>query len=615
MGELPESKYNKTDIEEIEIVPVMTKIYETMGLSYARGRGVLDQKYKEKDDKNKMIKIKLGKSSTTDHDPRQFVDKPSTNLEKLHFIIGSGILRPYLRDEIYCQIMKQLTNNSSRPSHARGWLLMSLCLGCFAPTERLTKTLKNFLRNGPASYGPYCEDKLRRTLLNGTRQQPPSWMELTAAKSKKPIMITVTFMDGTTKSLLCDSATTTRELTKSLSDTINLTDTFGFSLFIALFDHVESIGSGNDHVMDAISRFEQIVKKDGAQERHAPWRIFFRKEIFSPWHKADEDKVATNLIYHQICRGVKFGEYKFDSDEKMADLAAKQYYIEFGTDISGSKVMPAVPQWIPDRVLSKKSPSKWAALIVDRHKQGEHVRGRWEPQMVKDHIVNRARFHWSILFSRFYEIMPMGPDAEALLGPKTKGIVAMNFAGIMVFTQSEKLLLRIDFVELSGISVSRNLDDVAIAFIVTTIQGKDYQFGSQNCADVRELVTTFMEGLRTRSKYVVAMQKNPDKVASGEDGSKFLKFKKGDLIMLDEPAGNNLLTSSWASGTNSTTAESGDFPADCVWVLPTLTKPSSVTLDLFKMSKSELESLSSRAPQNQEGFLNFSFKFGILYFV
>ena len=57
-----------------------------------------------------------------------------------------------------------------------------------------------------------------------------------------------------------------------------------------------------------------------------------------------------------------------------------------------------------------------------------------------------------------------------------------------------------------------------------------------------------MEGLRTRSKYVIAMQANPDKVGGGSEASKFLKFKKGDLIMLDEPAGQNLLTSSWASG-------------------------------------------------------------------
>lgn len=145
-----------------------------------------------------------------------------------------------------------------------------------------------------------CADRLRyfvRSALISTRAK--------AVKSKKPIMITVTFMDGSTKSLLCDSATTTRELTKGLADTVGITDTFGFSLFIAIFDKVASIGSGSDHVMDAVSQFEQIAKTNGAQERHAPWRIFFRKELFTPWHKPAEDKISSNLIYQQICRGVK----------------------------------------------------------------------------------------------------------------------------------------------------------------------------------------------------------------------------------------------------------------------------------------------------------------------
>jgi len=38
---------------------------------------------------------------------------------------------------------------------------------------------------------------------------------------------------------------------------------------------------------------------------------------------------------------------------------------------------------------------------------------------------------------------------------------------------------------------------------------------------------------------------------------------------------------------------------DCVWVLPSLTKPSSEVVGLFKLSRSELENLASRAPQNQ----------------
>jgi hypothetical protein len=48
-------------------------------------------------------------------------------------------------------------------------------------------------------------------------------------------------MDGTVKKVTADSATTAEELSHQLCDNINLMDHFGFSLFIALFDKVNTL--------------------------------------------------------------------------------------------------------------------------------------------------------------------------------------------------------------------------------------------------------------------------------------------------------------------------------------------------------------------------------------
>lgn len=51
-------------------------------------------------------------------------------------------------------------------------------------------------------------------------------------------MLPITFMDGGTKALLADSATTAKELCSQLAQRIGMKDPFGFSLYIALFDKV-----------------------------------------------------------------------------------------------------------------------------------------------------------------------------------------------------------------------------------------------------------------------------------------------------------------------------------------------------------------------------------------
>ncbi|XP_014907477.1 unconventional myosin-VIIa-like isoform X4 [Poecilia latipinna] len=600
MGDLPEPKYHTAISDGSEKIPVMTKIYETLGkkthkreLQALQGEGETTppESLKKNSLRHKLVSLTLKKKSKITeevikrlndgehglHGNSMLEDRPTSNLEKLHFIIGNGILRPMLRDEIYCQICKQLSQNPSKSSHARGWILVSLCVGCFAPSDKFVKYLRNFIRSGPPGYAPYCEERLRRTFVNGTRTQPPSWLELQATKSKKPIMLPVTFMDGTTKTLLTDSATTAKELCNALSDKINLKDRFGFSLYIALFDKVSSLGSGNDHVMDAVSQCEQYAKEQGAQERNAPWRLFFRKEIFTPWHSPVEDQVATNLIYQQIVRGVKFGEYRCDRDD-LAELASQQYYVDYGSEILLDRLLSLIPSYVPDREIgTSKTVEKWAHFIMAAHKKGIYTQKRFDSQKVKEEVVDFARHKWPLLFSRFYEAFRFsGPSL-----PKNDLIVAVNWTGVYFVDEQEQVLLELSFPEIMAVSSSRGGKLQGQSFTLATIKGEEFTFTSNNAEDIRDLVVTFLEGLRQRSKFVVALQDSSN--AAGEE-STFLSFRKGDLIILDQDTGEQVLNSGWAHGINERTNQRGDFPADSVYVLPSMTRPQPEVVALVTMT-------------------------------
>lgn len=158
-------------------------------------------------------------------------------------------------------ICKQLTNNYVKASYARGWILLSLCVGCFPPSDKFIYYLRAFVRTGPPGYAPYCEGRLNRTFKNGARSQPPSWLELVANRNKEQIRLDITLMDETVQTLEVDSATTSEEILTQLAAALNLKDIFGFSLFIASYDKVMSLGSEGDHVMDAISQCEQYAKE------------------------------------------------------------------------------------------------------------------------------------------------------------------------------------------------------------------------------------------------------------------------------------------------------------------------------------------------------------------
>ncbi|XP_068175182.1 unconventional myosin-VIIa [Antennarius striatus] len=508
------------------------------------------------------------------------LDRPLTSLEKLHIIVGYAIVRRDLRDEIYCQICKQLQDNNNRNSYFRGWILLSLCLGIFTPSERFLKHLQSFIRFAPGGYASYCAERLRRTGLNGVRGEPPAWLELQATKTKKPMSVSVMLMDGRSINLPVDSASTSREICQVLSNKVKLKDTFGFSLYVALYGKVWALGSGREHVMDAISQCEQEVKKRGGQEQHAPWKLFFRKEIFTPWHDCKEDKISTDLIYQQFIQGLKFGEYQCGKEDDLVQLAAKHLYVQHGSDGSAEHVTEAVQDCISIPLLEAKSETKWVQLVSAAHAQGSYLSSNQRADSVKAEVVDYARMKWPMFFSRFFEVVQLsGPPL-----PKSSFIVAINWTGITFLDERERRLLELSFPDVTGVNTIRESKASGPAVNLLTLKG-DFTLAGAAADDMSELVTMLLSGLTERSQYAVALRE-----ADRRDDPTFLSFKKGELIIIirdDEFSQKHV----WIKGENERTRQIGAVPTDAILILPTLSKPSNEVMSLLNLSPNQRKNI------------------------
>ncbi|GMT32791.1 hypothetical protein PFISCL1PPCAC_24088, partial [Pristionchus fissidentatus] len=595
MGDLAEP--TPTAHNDEELTPVMSRLYQTLG---RRGTTKSDPPVGSLTPSSRMhrakklISMTLKKSSklkafetssASSESGEGFVSaavladtQPMSSLDKLHFIIGVGILRPELRDEVYCQLCKQLSGNPSKLSTARGWILLSLCVGCFAPSQKLLRYLLHFIRSrGPPGYSEYVEERLMRTIKNGTRKQPPSYVELQANKAKKPIVLAVTLMDGSVRTIHADSASTADEICAAIADKVALQDRFGFSLYIALFDKVSSLGSGTDHVLDAVSQCEQYAKEQGKSERSAPWRLFFRKEIFSPWHDPKEDPVSTNLIFEQVVRGIRYGEYRCDKDDDLALLCAQQYRIhEESMDVKKLEAM--LSKLLPDFEINNNSHSmeRWMQLVMNAYRKrfSSPSDSVGSTQSIKEEVVSFAKYKWPLLFSRFYEALKVGGPSL----PRNEVIIAVNWTGVYVVDDSEEILVEFSFPEIAEVlTSSHGISPTGLSdtFRLSTIGGEEYSFQSMNADDVRELIADFLQGLKRRGRYLVGVKAQKD-----EDG--LLEIERGDLLVLAKGFnGEMLLTQPEVRGENTRTGLQGVIKSESVYVLPTVTRPNAAAMDMF----------------------------------
>lgn len=188
---------------------------------------------------------------------------------------------------------------------------------------------------------------------------------------------------------------------------------------------------------------------------------------------------------------------------------------------------------------------------------------------------------------RFYETLKTsGPDL-----PTNNVIIAVNWTGVYLIDNQEQMLLEISFSEIAEVTV-QNFQGKSKNLMLTTVQREEWIFHTFDAEDLASLINFLIDGLKERSLYVVATQEYMNGVSSGPEETSFLSLRRGDLIALVRCRGQSIMTSQWGYGELNGTR--GEFPSECVYVLPTMGKPPQSIIDVFRTEYTTKNTIARR---------------------
>ncbi|XP_045453050.1 myosin-I heavy chain [Melitaea cinxia] len=374
-------------------------------------------------------------------------------------IIGKGLEREELRDEILVQCVRQITECPVEEWAERVWLILCLCAVAWQPSRGLARYYCAWLRvraralMSPASTGSvtsvasvtggaraahcaqWCLDNCRGA---APRQLPPSTVEIAAMRRLGTIVCRFFFLDGRTKAIDVHPADTAAAAAARLADKLGLAPQAraGWAVYQQRAGAEEHVRAAH-YLYDVIAAWEMQQGPGGGS---ADNRFVFKRRLFRGGRELPHDPIEVALLYAQAVHSVvKMDE--FPVSEKVAlQLAGLQAQVSLGEPPPSpppphTRAYYSHPdQFLPPRIAKQRPPHQWATILAQAHRQYGAGRAELTAKALYLSCVMQYPLYGVTLFPVTYKgYWAHGPNV--LLGVGAEGVVLVRPADKVVLAE------------------------------------------------------------------------------------------------------------------------------------------------------------------------------------
>lgn len=343
-----------------------------------------------------------------------------------------------LRDEVYCQIMRQTTNNKSltQDSCQKGWRLFTIIAAYFTCSDTLKPYLFKYLESSAydrrrAYHGTalVCLHNLRKTFKYGGRKNVPSLEEITAISAGRNSKRQIYRLPGGTERVINTKSTTVvDDIITELCQVIGVgndnennspsNEKEEFSLYCIVEGETFTVPLAKDHyILDVTTE----LQRDGA----VYYLIFCR----SVWHYPLrlDNALYIEVVFNQIAPDYLEGLLLIMPGEQIEqtvvyDIAKVAALLHRAADMEQKPSIKETKFLLPKPALSARDikPPQWVNMVQS---SWEEIQGQ-SPSQSKAQVLEILS-EWPLFGSSFFAVRREGDPREG-----SEHILALNKNGV-----------------------------------------------------------------------------------------------------------------------------------------------------------------------------------------